>query len=235
MIWRCLTRNLSVSPGGSPPPSRRGGPSDYSRPQRRPRAISSARSGRDGATTSRSIGAGSREGAAPGRPRQSAAALLDVERFGARDFARAVGRDLLDPRLGLPQEFLAAPLQGLAPLIDGNRFLQGHLAVLEPLDDGFELLDRAFEGQLFDVDLGVFCHAAFPTPLTLERLPIGSSSPSCRNFGSAANLNLKGDQCGQIVAKPFCTLSVHVCGNDPFNHHPFIRAVTWAATDSLNP
>ena len=42
----------------------------------------------------------------------------------------------------LPQQFLAAPLQLLATLVDGDRLLQRHLAVLEPLDDRLKLLDR---------------------------------------------------------------------------------------------
>src|ERR1700676_4489912 len=110
--------------------------------------------------------AGERRGSGPRRPGRS----LNVERLGAGDLAIGVGGDLVDPRLGLAQQFLAAPLQGLATLIDGDRFLQRHLAVLEPLDDRFEFLDRALEAQLLDVDLSVplgiswvvFGHLAFP-------------------------------------------------------------------------
>src|SRR5260370_9689413 len=97
-----------------------------------------------------------------------------VARLGTGPLAVGVGGDLVDPRLGLPQQFLAAPLQGFAALVDGHRFLQRHLAVFEPLDDRFNLLDRALEAQLFDVDLavslGIFRHIAFPyAPLVPAR------------------------------------------------------------------
>src|ERR1700736_642663 len=87
---------------------------------------------------------------------------LNVERLGAGDLAGGVGGDLVDPRLRLPQQFLAPPFQGLAPFVNGDGFLQRHLAVLEPLDDRFKFLERALEAQLPDVDLGVFGHIAFP-------------------------------------------------------------------------
>src|SRR3981189_403678 len=93
---------------------------------------------------------------------QQVAASLNVERLRTGHLAIGVGGDLVDPRLRLPQQFLAPPFQGLAPLVDGDGFFQRHLAVLEPLDDRFKLLDRALEAQLSDVDLGVFGHIAFP-------------------------------------------------------------------------
>src|SRR5258708_23544036 len=104
----------------------------------------------------------------------AATSSLHVERLGPGHLAVGVGGDLVDPRLGLPQQFLAAPLQGFAALVDGHRFLQRHLAVFEPLDDRFKLLDRALEAQLFDVDLavslGIFRHIAFPdAPLVPAR------------------------------------------------------------------
>src|SRR5882757_2651159 len=89
-------------------------------------------------------------------------ALLHIERLGPGDLAAGVGGDLVDAGLGLAQQFLAAPLQGFAALVDRNRFLKRHLAVLEPLDDRFKFLDRALEAQLFDVYLGVFGHIVFP-------------------------------------------------------------------------
>ena len=50
--------------------------------------------------------------------------LLHVERLGAGHLAVGVGGDLVDAGLGLPQQFLAAPLQRLAALVDRNRLLQ---------------------------------------------------------------------------------------------------------------
>src|ERR1700754_1679236 len=91
-----------------------------------------------------------------------AAPSLHVERLGSGDLAIAVGGDLVDPRLSLPQQLLAAPFQRLAALVDGDGFLQWHLAVLEPLDDRFKLFDRALEAELLDVRLGIFDHVAFP-------------------------------------------------------------------------
>ena len=87
---------------------------------------------------------------------------LHVERLRARDLTVGAGGDLVDTGFGLPQQFLAAPLQGFAALIDGDRFLQRHLAFLEPLDDRFQFLDRALEGERLDVRLVVFGHIVFP-------------------------------------------------------------------------
>src|SRR6202021_2449508 len=80
---------------------------------------------------------------------------LNVERLSADRLAVRIGRDLVAPCLGLPQQFLAAPFQGLAALVNGNRFLQRHLARLQPRDDRFEFFDRALEAQLLDVHFGV--------------------------------------------------------------------------------
>src|SRR5580700_5676340 len=74
--------------------------------------------------------------------------LFDVKRLGAGRLAGGVERDLLHPRLGLPQQLLAAALEELAAFIDGDRFLQRNLAFLQPLDDRLELIDRPLEGQL---------------------------------------------------------------------------------------
>src|SRR6478672_10882589 len=84
------------------------------------------------------------------------------ERPRPGDLAIGSGGDLVDAGFGLPQQLLAAPLQGLAALIDGDRFLQRHLALLEPLDDRFQLFDRALEGEGLDVRLVVFGHVVFP-------------------------------------------------------------------------
>jgi len=82
--------------------------------------------------------------------------LLDVERLGAGRLAGGIERDLLHPRLGLVQQLLAAALEQLAAFIDGDRFLERHLAFLEPLDDGLELLDGALEGEKLDVGMGSY-------------------------------------------------------------------------------
>src|SRR6185437_15147702 len=84
------------------------------------------------------------------------AGLLDVQWFGSGDLAIAVGGDLVDARLSLPQQFLAAPFQRFAAFVNGNRFLKRHLALFEPPHDRFELFDRALEAQLLDVHLGIF-------------------------------------------------------------------------------
>jgi hypothetical protein len=67
-------------------------------------------------------------------------ALLDVERFASGWFALSVERDLLDARLGLPQQLLAAALKRFTALVYRDRFLERHLALFEPLDDRFETL-----------------------------------------------------------------------------------------------
>src|ERR1700732_561449 len=86
---------------------------------------------------------------------------LDVERLGAGRLAGGIERDLLHPRLRLAQQLLAAALEQLAAFIDGDRFLERHLALLEPLDDRLELLDGALEGQLRDVGMGLVGHDRF--------------------------------------------------------------------------
>src|SRR5262245_57521688 len=63
--------------------------------------------------------------------------LLHVERLDAGGLAGGVKRDLLDPRLGLAQQLLAAALELFAPLIDLDRFLERNLALFKPLDDRF--------------------------------------------------------------------------------------------------
>src|SRR5579864_4114511 len=84
---------------------------------------------------------------------------LNVERLRADRLAAGVGCDLVDPSLSLAQQFLAPPLQDLAPFVNGDRFFQWNLALLESLHDGFEFLDRALEAQLLDVGLGIIGHA----------------------------------------------------------------------------
>jgi hypothetical protein len=58
-----------------------------------------------------------------------------IERVDSLRLARGIEGDFLDPRLGLPQQVLTAPLENLAALVDGDRLLQWHLAVFEALDD----------------------------------------------------------------------------------------------------
>src|SRR5262245_423597 len=95
-----------------------------------------------------SVGAGARSG--------------NVERLGAGRLASSIEPDLLHPSLGLAQQLLAAALERLAALVDGDRLLERHLALLEPFDDRFELLDRLLEGQALDVGMGGVSHGRVP-------------------------------------------------------------------------
>ncbi len=81
-------------------------------------------------------------------------ASFHVERLGAGRLAGGIERDLLHARFGLAQQFLAALLERLAALVDRDRFFERNFALFEPLDDRFELLDRALEGQALDVGIG---------------------------------------------------------------------------------
>src|SRR5438105_4639604 len=63
----------------------------------------------------------------------------DVQGLAPRGLAGRIQRDLFDPRLGLAQQLVAPALEGLAPFVDGDRFLQRHIAALELLHDRFEL------------------------------------------------------------------------------------------------
>src|SRR5438067_643607 len=82
----------------------------------------------------------------------------DVQRFGARGFPGRIESDLLDPRLGLAQQFLAAALECFAALVDRDRLLEWHLALLEPLDDRFKLVKRPFERQRANIAIGTVGH-----------------------------------------------------------------------------
>src|SRR5262249_23324179 len=94
-----------------------------------------------------------------GRGRRDAeAALLYVERFGAGRLARGIEGDLLDARLGLAQQLLAAALERFAALVDGNRFLERDVAALELLHDRLELGQRLLERQRLHVGIGLFRH-----------------------------------------------------------------------------
>src|SRR5262245_59222067 len=86
----------------------------------------------------------------------------DVERLGTGRLAGGIEPDLLHSSLGLAQQLLAAALERLAALVDGDRLLERHLALLEPLDDRFELLDRPFEGQALDVGMCGVGHDRVP-------------------------------------------------------------------------
>src|SRR4051812_5599196 len=83
------------------------------------------------------------------------ALLLRVERRRAGRLAVRADRDLLDAGLGALQERLAVLLQELAALVDGNRVLEGHVALLEPLHDALELLQRLLEGQVRELGRGL--------------------------------------------------------------------------------
>src|SRR5437588_656048 len=57
-------------------------------------------------------------------PARLRATLFHVERLGAGRLARRIERDLLHPCFGLAQQLLAAALERLAALVDGDRFLE---------------------------------------------------------------------------------------------------------------
>src|SRR6185312_3530622 len=59
--------------------------------------------------------------------------------------------DLLDLHLGLGKLLLAVALEQRAALVGRNRLVQLHLAALELLDDGLQLLQRVLERQAGDV------------------------------------------------------------------------------------
>src|SRR6201995_3430997 len=132
--------------------------------------------------------------------------LLHVQRRDTGGLAAGVGGDLLDPGLGLAQQFLAAALQRLAALVDRDRFLQRHLAVLQPLDDSLQLLDRAFEGEFLHVGLGILDHAAVPGKMNALRRWNNSRITTADGMWRAQGFD--------VVP---------------------IRAVRWAATDSCRP
>src|SRR6476659_2975523 len=85
-------------------------------------------------------------------------ASIHVKRRAAGRFSIGIEGNPFDPRFGLAQQLLAPLLQSLAALVQRNRLLKRYLASLEILDDRFKLFDRAFEGQLFDVNVIVFGH-----------------------------------------------------------------------------
>src|SRR3954454_22067599 len=86
------------------------------------------------------------------------AASGDIERLGAGRLARGVDGDLLDARLGLAQQLLAAALERLAALVDRHGLLERHGALLEFLDDGLELCQRLLERQTLDVGIRLVGH-----------------------------------------------------------------------------
>src|SRR6185295_9899181 len=116
---------------------------------------------------------------------------LHVERLGSGDLAVGIGGNLVDAGLGLPQKFFAAALQRLAALVDRDRFLERHVAVLQPLHDRFELLDRALEGELFDVALGIFGHIEFPNAPS-------KGAESNKFLGAYCGGDLRAHQCGDM-------------------------------------
>src|SRR5215813_9462326 len=48
--------------------------------------------------------------------------LFDIQWLGSLRLGRRIERDLFDPRFGLPQQVLAAPLKDFAALVDGDGF-----------------------------------------------------------------------------------------------------------------
>ena len=89
--------------------------------------------------------------------RESQRDSLHVERLGSGRLAGIEG-DLLHPRLGLAQQFLAAALQRLAALVDRDRLLERHGAALELLHDLLEFGERLLEAELLDVGIGIVGH-----------------------------------------------------------------------------
>src|SRR5215472_7324537 len=121
-------------------------------------------------------------------------ALLHIERLGALRLAGCIEGDLLDARLGLAQQLLAAALEDLAALVDRDRFLERDLALLEPPDDRLQLLDRLLEGKLADVCVVGFGHAADPGARdSAPRLTLSSFSRSSSAQSSSAH---QGDDVG---------------------------------------
>ena len=53
--------------------------------------------------------------------------LLNVQRLGTDGLSVGIGGDLVDARFRLPQQFLTAPLQGLAAFVDGDDSSSGTL------------------------------------------------------------------------------------------------------------
>src|SRR5262245_20636983 len=117
-------------------------------------------------------------------PIEAGARSGNVERLGAGRLAGGIEPDLLHPSLGLAQQLLAAELERLAALVDGNRFLERHLALLEPFDDRFELLDRLLEGQALDVGMGGGGHDRVPLSRALYRAAGRTSPPGSRHGGA---------------------------------------------------
>jgi hypothetical protein len=70
---------------------------------------------------------------------------------GADLRASRTQHDLFQPAFGGFQLFLAMALQGLSAFVQGDGILKVHLALLKAGNNGFQLLERAFEAQFFDV------------------------------------------------------------------------------------
>ena len=64
--------------------------------------------------------------------------------------------DLFDARFGVAQLGFAMRLQRRAALVDRDRILKIDLALFEPLDDVFQLLQRLFERKRGDVGVVLF-------------------------------------------------------------------------------
>src|SRR5262249_49269899 len=98
---------------------------------------------------------------------------------------------------------LAAALENLAALVNGNRLLQRHLAFLESLDDRFQLLDRTLEGQPGNIGMGIFGHEhvsmsrrGYIAPSAMRLPPLVNdttlSPASARQHGRSPNLPMPG-------------------------------------------
>src|SRR5579863_294788 len=78
-----------------------------------------------------------------------------VERRCALEGAVGRERNLLDAHFGVLEQFIAALLQRLPPLVEPDRFVQRHRALFELIDDLFELRERRLERHRRDVRFGL--------------------------------------------------------------------------------
>src|SRR5687767_6298724 len=95
----------------------------------------SANAGSIGASTAGLIGSG---------------LLLQFHRLGALGGAVGTKHDLLQAHLGALELLLAVRLQGHPALVKRDRILKVHFTLLEPGDNGLQLLQSRLEAQIFD-------------------------------------------------------------------------------------
>src|SRR5690606_13209169 len=127
--------------------------------RRSPRGASRARDARGrrpepaaAGRTPRRSRAGSAAGSAPagrrrGRGPSAGPASAGVERHGGAGLAVGAGDDLLDPRLRCVEPGLAVPPQGLAALVEPDRFVERHVTAFELANHVLERLERLLEAH----------------------------------------------------------------------------------------